>query len=183
MSIHRRCTEAMNLVMSELAVLELSVVVLECGWHRFRDDPNRLSFDLATQEIYIKGLHEWYTVDNPRDRAGVLDRINGFWDRGSGKAWRKLATKLLPKLVGETIQGLRPQINQCNEEWASLQQRCNATGEVWEELDQLEFENCTHRYFVGERRGRLRYPPMDESEFNELMMPVPLIMLSNLTNA
>lgn len=149
----------MDLVLSELAVIKMSVVALECQWERLRDDPNRLSKDHDIQAVYITRLNKWYTIDLPRDRAVITARLTAFWDQGSGAAWRKVATEMLPALVGETMRGLRPQIDQCNEEWASLDARCNAAGEVWDELVQLELENCEHVYFSGERRGRLRRGP------------------------
>ncbi|KAL0632299.1 hypothetical protein Q9L58_008819 [Maublancomyces gigas] len=159
MSIHKRCTKAMDLVLAELAVIERSIVALECQWKRLRDDPNRLSTDLETQIIYIHALNKWYMIDIPHERAVVTARLTAFWDTGSGKAWRMVADKMLPTLVGETMRGLRPKIDQCNEKWASLDARCNAAGEVWEELEQLELEHCDHVYFVGEHRGRLRREP------------------------
>lgn len=156
MSIHKRCTKAIDLALAELAVIERSVVALECQWKRLRDDPNRVSTDRETQMIYVQSLNKWYTIDILNERAVVTARLTAFWDKGSGKAWRKVATEMLPTLVGETMRGLRPKIDQCNEEWASLDARCNAAGEVWEELEQLELEHSNHVYFVGEHQGRLR---------------------------
>lgn len=159
MSVERRCTTSMRTVLSDLAILRMSLVALETQWERFRDHPDRTSPHYPTQVIYIAALDRWYSVDLPRDRAALLERIHSFWEHGSGDVWQKLATELLHKLVGTTLLKLRPLINQCNEEWKKLEERCYAACEVWEDLVKLELTESNHVYFVGERLGRLRRLP------------------------
>lgn len=143
--------QIMKLIVSELGKLETSVTALESQWETLRDDPGRVSHDQAQRAVYLAKLHQWYTIDMPRTKAALVQRINQFWEGEGANSWRTLSKRLLPRLRQEVLGELMSEKNVYEVRCASWLPRCHAACQVWDDLVQLEVEGNHHVYFVGPR--------------------------------
>lgn len=162
-----RSTIATNHVQADLRLLETAVTVLENQWHRFRDDPTRLSPYPEEWEDYLRRLFQWYTVELPRDKQALLKRITEYWDTDVGKEWKRLCSKLETKTERNLriVEKLWPQIDHCNALWDSLHIRCRVACEEWSDLRQLEVPWNSNVRFVLPGPRALGLLPVPELEW------------------